>query len=276
MAKTIGAGFRYIFYGTVNQDSFVQGNDATGPVAGNQDGQGLLRLEGAVTEPLAPNENETITVTGDDEALVTFDFSATDLPSGVFETAVRDNNFEALLQGTKVQSIADLEIGVLQPRNQAFTDMCFLFQRRAKKWEAGKKGVSRWEILFAPKATATPLFNAMTERTHNRYRYSVTTSQSDRLPFGATLTVDTNGTTSAPLIPIDSDNPVHLHTFVGDGAETDFNLAYLPVSQAKIIAFEDGVATTVTGLTNQTITLSAPADGAIVNVLYEVDESDLE
>ncbi len=279
MTKRIAAGFRFLYYGVVDQNGYFVGNTASGAVAGVQAGEGMLRLKGAQTAPVAVSEDETVNVLGDDGPIAAFNFPAADLPNGVIEMAVRDSTFEALVQGTAIEVIGDLSVGVLQPSSPAFTDMCLLLQRRTKKQDSGVQGVKAWEALFLPRAVVTPLYSEFQQRANTPYRYSVTTSSADRKPWGATLTEAANGAESAPLIPIDSDNPLHLHAFKGDNSQTDFDLAFTPKSAAKIYVYLDGNKQTLTTqytVSGSTITfVSAPGTDAQIQVLYEVDESNL-
>lgn len=280
MAAVISAGFKYCFYGTLDSSGYLVGGTDTAPVAGNQTGSPMLRLEGASTAPVALADAEVITVIGDDEPLVTFQFSPATLPAGVMEMVVRNRTFEALIQGTQVQTLGDLDISVLQPTDQAFTDMVLILSRRAKSWTPSSRGVKKWENLLVMRPTITPLFSEFQTRANTPYRYGIATSQGDRLPWGVTLIESVNGTTAAPLIVLDGDNPVTMHRFTGNNSATVFNLAYEPVSGAKTKVAVNGVLQTLT--TNYTVDtaaktvtfLVAPASSAIIVVFYEVSETD--
>jgi hypothetical protein len=275
----IGAGFRYIFYGVVNSDGFVIGNTASGATAGAAAGEPMLRLEGADTAPVGIPEDERTPVSGDDSPQVEFKWDAADLPSGIITTSTRNLDFEALAQGTLVESFADLNVGVLQPSGGEDAVMCLLFQRRAKTWDPANRGNKAWEILVAPRSEVTPLGGNWAQRTHNPYNYAVTLSKSDKNMWGASFTEAVNLTTSAPLIPIFSDNPIFQDNYQGDGATTDFTLTHAPVSNAKTVVLENGVVQTIT--TDYTLTgtalafVAAPASGVRVNVVYETSEANL-
>jgi len=273
----IAAGFDRIFYGVNNSDGILIGNDATGAAAGNTTGQSLLRLEGARTIPVAIPEPERVTVTGDNEPKVSFNFPSADLPQGILEMAVRDQSFEALVQGTKEQVLGDLSIGSLMPSGANSRNMCLLLMRQAKKWEGAARGSTAWEILFVPTCEITPLYADITERQFSPYRYSINLSKSARAPWGATFTEGLHGTTEMPLVPIESDNPVMVHAWQGNAVVQAFNLAYTPKTIAKVHAFmNNGVhnpGATVAGLT---VTYGAvPANGQYCHALYEVDAGDL-
>lgn len=275
----IAAGFDFIFYGVRNVNGYFQGNDATGAAAGNTNGQGALRLEGARTIPVSLPQDDVVTVTGDNEPKVSFTFPSANLPSGILELAVRDMDFDALVQGTKIETIGDLSVGTLQPSGASKPDMLLLLMRQAKKWDSGVRGVSAWEVLFVPSCEITPLYADITERQFNAYRYGINISKADRFPWGATYTEIVHGTPSSALVPIDSDYPIQLHSFQGDGAQDTFILDVAPISLAKTYVYVNGVKqvpTTQFTLSSKTVTfVAAPASSAIINVMYEVAAADL-
>lgn len=271
----IAAGFDYIFYGLTNSNGFLIGSTAAGASAGA--GEGMERLEGARTIPVSIPEDEVVTVTGDNEPLVSFSFPAADLPSGVLEVAARNLDFEALVQGTKVAALGDLSIGGLAPSGAAKPDVALLLQRAAKKWAEGNRGGGGWEIALVMKSNIAPLFGEMTERAFNAYRYGINMSKSDKATWGASFIEGTHGFTNAPIITIESDNPMHIMAMQGNAVATTLALDFEPVSSAKTLVFINGVRQIGNwSLSGQTITFNAaPASGAWVAVLYEVDEADL-
>lgn len=277
MTKRIAAGFRYGFYGVVNSSGYCVGSTAAGPSAGGV--SHMLRLDGVQTMPIEAAENEDVVVLGDDQPLTTFGFEAAGLPNGILELAVRDSTFDALCQGTLVQTIGDLEMSVYQPADRASIDMALLLQRRSKKWEPGVLGVKAWEIVHIPRSTLTPLFAALRQRESSPYRYSMNTSKADRMGWGATLVESVNGTTAAPFTVVDSDNPIHLTAGLGNAAAVAFSLNYTPVSGAKVKVFKNGVLQVLT--THYTVAgkvvtfVTAPATDAQLQFLYEVAEGDL-
>lgn len=278
MAERIGAGFRFNFYGVIDSNGYFIGGTATAPTAGNQTGSGMIRLQGSRTLPVNIPEPENQVVTGDDEPEVSFDFAAEDLPNGILETSVRNNTFEALAQKTKVQTLGDLEISTLDPKDRGSETLCFLLSRRAKSWAAGSQGVKKWECLFAALASVTPLYTTVEQRTFTPYQYKINLSKSGRTGW-STVSENLHGTTAAPLFPIDSDNPLYLHRWTGDNSEDAFTQTYAPVSQAKTYVFVNdvqqtaGVAYTLSGSTFTFTT--PPASSAVIVALTEIDESNL-
>lgn len=279
--KTIAAGFRYLWYGVIDSSGYFIGSTTTAPVAGNQAGSSMLRLDGARTLPVNIPEPDIVVVSGDDEPMVSFEFDSENLPSGAFEVAQRNNTFDTLIQGTTVETIGDIEMYTLDPKDRESQSMCMLLSRRAKSWLSGTKGVKKWENLFIPRCTIKPLFTTIEQRTFTPYQYAINLSRSDRSGW-STISESLHGTTAASLLPIDSDNPLMpLARFTGDGAETDFTLPFAPVSGAKTYVFVNDVQQTVTtDYTVSSTTLafeggSTPASDAVIVVLAEIDESNL-
>lgn len=279
--KTIGAGFRFNWYGVIDSSGYFIGSTTTAPAAGNQSGSSMLRLDGSRTLPVNIPEPDIVVVSGDDEPMVSFEFDSEDLPNGVLELAQRNNTFDALIQGTKVETIGDIEMSLLDPKDRDSQSMCLLLSRRAKSWLSGSKGVSKWENIFIPRCTMKPLFTTVEQRTFTPYQYAINLSRSDRTGW-STVSINLHGTTAASLFIIDSDNPLGpLSRFTGDAAETAFTLPYAPVSGAKTYVWVNDVQQTVTTdytVSGSTLTFEAgstPASDAVIVVVPEIDESNL-
>ncbi len=281
----IAAGFKYLHFGQVNTLGYLIGGMELA-VAGD-DPVSLLRLEGAQTAPLSIADDEIITVLGDDEPLVTFDFEAATLPNGVVEMANRNVDFEALAQGTKVQVDGFLTLGALQPKGADKTPLMMLAQRRAKTWEAGNRGGAAWEALFALGTRVRPLFAQIQQRTHTPYRYFVNASKVSRKPWGEPFTVTDNGTDAMPLFTLDLDNPIMLEPAIGDGVQDTFVLNHTPLNgSASVQVYVDGVKQVLTTAWTYaeayrvaTITFTGghiPDEDSFIVFVLEVDESELE
>ncbi len=274
--KTIGAGFTYAFYGINDSDGFCIGAVAGGAVAGAAAGSPMLRLLGVKVSNLAIPEAENVIATGDDGPLANFLFPAADLPAGTIEAAIDDLDLAALIQGTLVENVDDLSLGVLQPDAPDFADMSLILQSRAKSQTSGTVGAKRWSGWFISSAQGTPLDrDNFTERAVGTTRYSITVSPADKSIYGSTMNPTVSGTTRASARPFTAANPVHMHPFKGDNSRTAFTLAYLPVSDAKVSVYVEGTklvlttAYTVNTSTGVVTFVSAPAQDARVNVLYE-------
>jgi hypothetical protein len=274
--QRIAAGYRYMRYGVIDSDGKFIGSTTTAPANGLVTGSGLTRLNGAQTLPVAIAEPDVQTVTGDDEPLVTFEFDAEDLPSGAFQMAVRDNDFEALAQGTKVNARGNIEVSVLDPKDRTSQPLVWLLSRRAKSWKSGEKGAKKWSSLLIPSSTVKPLGGTWEQRTFSPYQYAINLNRADQLPW-TTVNESEHGTCAASMFPIDTDYPPLFHTFRGDGATTNYTLPVALVTGGTAWVFVDNVydaSAVVTGTDVDLTALGAPSAGARIDVLWEISEGD--
>lgn len=273
----IGGGFDNLYYGILDSDGFLIGNTAIGVAAGAV--QGMKRLYGAKTAPIAIKEPDVVTATGDNNALVQFQFLPAELPDGVITMAQRDLDFEALIQGTSTYVLGSTKLGVRQPGNNNPPNMCLLLTRRAKTWGPNSKGVAAFDVELINSCSITPLGAQWTERAIEPYSYKVTINEADHFIWGETIASTNLGTNAGAIIPIDSDNPLHIAAAKGDGATVAFTLPYTPVSSSRILVEVERVAKTLT--THYTVAgkvvtfLSAPANGARIVFYYETTETEM-
>ena len=275
----IPGGFDMIFYGVTNTAEFLIGNTAAGAAAG-QTGP-MKRLYGAKTAPVQIKEPDTVVATGDNDALVSFQFEAAELPDGVITMAPRDLDFEALIQGTSTYALQQQKFGVRQPGNASPPSMCLLLMRRAKTWGVNSKGAVVYDIELIPSCTLTPLGAEWGERAVNPFGYKVTLNKAGHFPWGETFASTNIGTDSGPVIPIDSDNPIHAVPFQGDGATTAFTVPYTPIGTSRMLVFVDRILKTLTThytVSGKTITFTGgniPASGARGLIWYETLETEM-
>lgn len=283
MAKgQIGAGSLAAFLGVYDVNGDYVGTTTSEPAQG-ADGSGVLRIEGLNLWPSGIQDIDRVDVPGDDESsLVQFEFGPAGLPNGTAEFSVSDLDIDALVQGTKVQTLgSSVEIGVLQPTALSFQDVFIILWRRAKSWNPTSRGVAKYEGLLMLNCSLTPLLNDYTNRAHNNYRYAYTLDKSDAFPWGATLTNANNGTTSAPVLPLNANYIYVTKAYRGDNSTDEFNLDYTPVAAgagSNTIVYVDDVPATVSSVdtANNTFTLSsAPASGAKIVAFYPIEEGQL-
>lgn len=278
MAYVIGAGFRVIHIGQADVNGYFVGG-YTAAAAGADVGSGMERIFGAQTLNLSVPEPTRVTASGDDGPMATFEFSAEDLPADVLALAARSLAFEAFVQGSKVETIDGLDVIVSQPRgNDEAPAIVMVLSRRAKNQSGGKQ----WETKIVPSAAITPLGAEFQQRSVTPYRYAISTTTTDRTPWGKLLSASANGATAGPILDIEADNPVMMHAFLGNGTEADVILDYTPIA-TKVSVYVDGVKQTLTtdftvSTSTKTVTFEAgsiPAASELVVVLYEYDASEI-
>jgi hypothetical protein len=277
--KAIVAGAKYFFYGILDTDGHFIGSSATAPTAGATAGSGMARLEGAKTVPISMNDAEVVTATGDDEALMNFSFDSPDLPNGILELAVLNMDFEALCQGLIVQDIGNVAmVPSGNPQDADRKTFCMIIQGQAKSYTSGSVGVARYQGVFIPSATITPLHrDAYTERAVGTWRYAMTLNKGDRLAWGATLSNALNGTEKASFIPFTSPYPLHQQRWTGNNAQTVYTLAYTPAGTSistDVFVYIEGVRVlsgVTVDATAKTLTFgAAPAASARITCTYQM------
>lgn len=278
MAYTIGAGFRVIHIGQADTDGYFVGGYVAA-AAGIDDGSGMERIFGAQTLNLSVPEPTRVTASGDDGPMASFDFSAEELPGDVLGLAARSLAFEAFVTGSKVETIDGLSVIVAQPHgNDEPPAIAMVLSRRAKNQSGGKI----WETKIVPSANITPLGGAFEQRNVTPYRYSISTTTTDRTPWGKLLSATDNGATAGPILDIEADNPVMMHAFLGNGTETDIILDYTPIA-TKVSVYVEGVKQVLTtdftvNTGTKTVIFEAgsiPAADERVVVLYEYDAAEI-
>jgi hypothetical protein len=232
--RTIQAGTQLAFWGQVDSSGFFAGT--SGNVASGANGEPMGRLLGIQTANPGPVEPESVNVPGDDTTLGAIDFGPDEVPTWIMELGAHDLNNQALMQGTAVEQLGDINLGVLQPNDPEYPDICLIYQGKAKSKDSGSDGVKAWAGYIVPLASSVPLGRAeFTGRAAASDRYKVTAQVASRKPWGVTIRTSELGTSGAPLIPFTSDNPIVMERFTGDGVTTVFNLTHTPISAAKTV-----------------------------------------
>ncbi len=274
--SNIAAGTQLAYYGIYDPAGRLKGS-TTGTLATGAVGSGMKRLVGIKRANPGPGEPEDVPISGDDEPIGSIEFGPAETPSFIIESALFDLDIQAALQGTVVQSLQDLRLGVAQPNNPVYPDICLIIQGKAKKQDVGVKGIKAWTGVIVPIASVIPLGRAeYQERTAGVNRYQVNTQVASKQPWGVTIADGDLGTTGAPLIPFSSDNPIAMHTFIGDGAVAVYGpLDNTPVSVGKIIIHEGNgqLIDPTTDFTLATATITRVGgnltDGTYWQVVYE-------
>lgn len=282
MTDRIGAGFRLVLRGFFDSSGNFLGGTTSAPAAGVQAGSPMLRLQGGRVLPVQALEPEVVPADGDDETKVTFEFDPSGLPSGNLELATRDDAFEALVQGTKVWTDPDgnIRVGVYEPLDRSSEQVCLLATRRAKSWDTGTRGVKKFQHLLIPQCNMKPLGNQYEQRAFNGYNYAINVSKSDMLPW-TTVNDTEHGTTGGGMFPIESDYPLMVQRWTGDGAETTFTMTRVRETGGSMVVFVNNVQQAET--TNWTcadessslVFLVAPASSAEIVACWEYPEADI-
>lgn len=274
MAPTryIAAGTQLAFWGQLDTYGFFNGQ--SGSVATGATGEAMGRLLGIKSANPGPVEPSIVNITGDDTVLGAIDFGPNEVPSWIMEMGAFDLANQARFQTTSVETLpSGVKIGVLQPNDPLYPDICIIYQGKTKYKDAGQDGVKAWSGYIVPLCSIVPLGRAaFSEREAAADRYKVTAQVASRKPWGVTISEALLGTSGTPLLPFTSDNPIVMERWTGNNVLTTFNLTYTPISAAKTVVWSETAQSTPSSVDTalKTMTLgSAPANNARVIALYE-------
>lgn len=273
--RNIAAGNRYALYGFMDEFGFLTGSTPTAPSAGAT-GSAMGQLLGIKTAAPTIPDPDAVQVTGEDGLLGEFDFDSIATRRFTADIAVQDLDADAAMQGTNVQTIGEILMGAGDINDAPELDMCFVFQSRAKKQDAGVKGKKAWSGAIIPLATGKPLGRVQySEREAAAYRLSIAPQLASYNVWGVSILEAAEGTTALRQRPFNSEYPIMIEAFTGNGALATFNLSKTPISVAKTVVYVDRVAATLASISAGAKTFTA---NAIVRnlgrgiVIYEFTE----
>lgn len=191
--QVIAAGFERLEYHILDSAGYAAG--ATGSVTAGSTGAPAGRILAVKTMDIQIIEPEDVDVTGDDGYQGGFVFGPAGGPSFTIEVAVNNLTNDAVFQGTEVENLGDISLGVEQPIDPNYPDVALLAVSRAKSKAAGSDGTSLYTGVIVPKCQIVPLGRAgFNERGEAVYRYKVKASTSDADPWGKTYRASVQGT----------------------------------------------------------------------------------
>lgn len=259
--KNTGAGATYAFICFIDGNGFAIGGSTTAPTAGNT--SGALRLTGIKTASPTIPDPEYVQVTGDDSLISEFDFDSIAQRGFTADLAVQNLTLDALLQGSNVQTVGEISLGMLDIADADIPNAAVIIQSRAFKQDTGVAGNAGYSGVLLPLCTVRPLGRvAFTEREGAVYRLSITPQQAGYHPWGVTLLAANAGTTGARQMPFTAENPIHIQAFTGNNSTTEWNLDLTPISAAKTSIFINRVSDTTVSVNTTTKTATATSTAA--------------
>lgn len=260
--QVIAAGFEILEYHILDSAGYAAG--ATGTVTAGSTGAPAGRIKAVKTMDIQIVEPEDVDITGDDGYQGGFVFGPAGGPSFTIEVAINNLTNDGIFQGTEVENLGDISLGVEQPFDPVYPDVALLAVSRARSKDAGSDGVKGYTGVIIPKCTIIPLGRAgYNERGEAVYRYKVKANTSDADPWGKTYRTSVQGTTGAVIRPWTAENRVTIHRHTGNSSATTFDLEQTPASSSialKVIIFKDGLQVTsgpTVDTANKRITYSA-------------------
>lgn len=258
-SKSLQAGVQQSWLSFLDTANFAIGNNITTITAGTI--RGSYPFVGIQQMPTGILEGDTVTVPGDDTSLGSFIFSSEAPREFLMNFGQFDLELDALLQSTLVETVGNIKIGLGDPGNPQYPTVCLIVQGRAIKRDSGVSGQAAWTGFIYPVVQIQPLNRETLQgRTAGVNRYKGVAQQAFNHPWGVTISEAVNGDTSSYVFPFDSNYPLTLDAFVGNGVVTGWVLNKTPVSVAETNAFAERVAQTVNTVvpSTKTATITAP------------------
>jgi hypothetical protein len=217
-------------------------------------------------------ETRKITHPGNDRVLNVDQLPSLDGASAELTAARNDYDVYALLTGTKEYTIGEAKIiGLATSKQGSEPQMGMLLYQQALD---GVSGARVWRSFLIPKGLVFPKPGGMNEN-NTEHVFTVQPQVVSKHVWGKAFAIADEGYTTAQVQEMMTEYKPKLAAFQGDGTEDEFlfDVAYPAVSVAKITVWVDGViqsAGITPAVTGVTFT-AAPADGAMIVVLYEFE-----
>lgn len=267
--QNLAAGVQQAWLSFLDSENFALGNSTTAIAAG--DIRGSYPFTGIQEMPTGILEGETVPVTGDDTTLGSFIFASADPREFLINFGQGDLTLDAMLQGTLVETLGSISIGLSDPGQPVYPTVCLIVNSRAIKRDPGQSGQAAWSGYIYPVVQLQPLSReTLTGRTAGVYRYKGTAQAAYNHPWGVTIAEAVNGDVSSFSFPFTSPYPLTLDAFRGNGVKASWVLNKTPVDTNSTKPYTERVALNVVSVTPATKTMATgvAADNARGVVVY--------
>lgn len=269
-AKSLQAGVRDCWLSFLDtNDNIAIGNNTTAIAAG--DIRGSYPFVGIQSMPTSILEGEVVPVPGDDTTLGSFIFASAEPREFLMNFGQGDLELDALLQGTLVETVGNIKVGLGDPGNPVYPTVCLIVNSRAIKRNAGVSGQGEWAGMIYPVVQIQPLNRETFEgRTAGVFRYKGVAQAAFNHPWGVTLASAVNGNLSSFCFPFTSNYPLTMDAFRGNGVKASWVLNKTPVSVAETNAWVERVSLGISSVTpaTKTVVASVAADNGRGDFLY--------
>jgi hypothetical protein len=269
--RKIASGVQQAWIAVWGSDGFLLGGSLTAPAAGEVSHArriyGVKELSPVIAEP------ERVQITGDDGLMGEMQYSNITSRGFTASVAASDRDLINLIQGTTTMSWG--EARGISLDFDSVPNRSYAIWSNGRATSQGDSTGGRWNSLWVHLAELSWLDReAWTERTAANYRLGITPNPSSYDELGMTLNDSYAGVCNPRLAAWDHEYPLGFTRFTGNGVLATIPLGNTPVSAAKFAVAVNRVFATVNSIstTNKTVTLSsAPANNAVVEIIYEYD-----
>lgn len=269
--KKLAAGVQNAWLWFNDADGFALGSDTTALTAGTS--RGAFRFVGIQQMPSGIQEGEVVPIPGDDTNLGGILFESDAPVEFLINMGQGDQGIDAKLQGTLVETMNRISLGLVMPGTKTLATIGLLVQSRSIKRE-NTSGQAAWSGFLYPNVQLEPLNRETFQgRTAASFRYKGVAQKSQYKPWGVTISEAVNGDDETVAFDVNSSYPLTLDAFKLDGNPTPtFTLNKTPIDITGTMPFVERVARTVTSVTPSTKQMVLTATGLVNQrgvVLYE-------
>jgi hypothetical protein len=235
-SRSIQAGVQqaWLLFHDTNGDP---SGDTTTPLANGQI-RGSYPFRGIQTMPTGIPESDAVNVPGDDTSLGSIGFGSDAPRQFVMNFGYQDLNLDGELQNTAVETLGDIEMGLIDSPDAVLATVSLIVQSKAVV-----NGVSSWTGYIYPSVQIQPLGReTFAGRTDGVIRYKGTAQLAFNNPWGVTIVNKSGTPTSGYARPFKSPNPLTMDAFRGNGILASWTLAKSPISATKTRPYSDKIA----------------------------------
>jgi len=253
---------------------------ATGTIA-NGGNAGMARHLGVASLAITIPEASSTPIQGDGGVLGSFKGRPVDPITGSIVFSVMDLVFEATAEGRKLYTDNQFSASVMSETCVNYADLCMVINAKAQSMATGSLGESGYWVyeLWDVEAQSIPSELSGTAYDAVPSTYNLTLESVDTEITGLPVSSTNYGVKRGYLKKYWSENPVHIVTHVGDGADVTATLDLVPAAEtaAKFTVVQNGVLkayTTDYTVSGQTLTfVAAPTAGVRSVIRYEFSDA---
>jgi len=217
-------------------------------------------------------EGESVPIEGDDTLLGSIIFGNPAPREFLMNFGQSDLTLDALLQGTTVNTVGNMNFGALDPAEAEYPTVGLIINTRSLKRDTGQAGQSAWNTYMYPAVQVQPLDRETFQgRTAASFRYKGVAQQATNFNWGITV----NDVLSTPAITatrINTPYPITMHAFRTDGSAMNIVLDKTPVGATNtttIVIIERVLHTGYTIVpATRTLTLGSAVTAGRRGVIY--------
>lgn len=257
--RKLAAGVQNAWFWFNDSDGFAIGDNTTALSVGTS--RGSYRFVGIQQMPTGISEGEVVPIEGDDTILGGIVFASNAPREFLINFGEGNQAIDALLQGTLVETMNNVSLGLVDPGNPNYPTIGLLVQSRSIKRE-NVSGQAAWSGFLYPNVQLQPLNREQFQgRTAASFRFKGVAQSSVYKPWGVTISESVNGDTEAYAFDLNSLYPMTLDAFKLNGVLTSFTLNKTPINTTETLAFVERVAATVSSVTPSTREMALSSAG---------------